>query len=298
MKTNGLHWKAMLQISAKKPEPATKSSNLRRKRTARKQAEELAFISDRGPFDIIGDVHGCTDELLELMAKLGYRVKRQKRDFAVKPPKGRKLAFVGDLANRGPATPQVLRLVMSMVFAGQAFCVPGNQDVQLARALKRRDTKVTRGVVLSLQQFKDESKEFRTEVAKFLNGRASHYVLDDGNLVIAHAGLKERLHGKNSATARKFAVNGQTTGKTDEFGLPVRYNWTADYRGKALVVYGHTPVAAPLWLNNTVDIDTGCVYGGYLTALRYPEREVVSVPAKAIYYPSRKRFVPARAASA
>lgn len=58
--------------------------------------------------------------------------------------------------------------------------------------------------------------------------------------------------------------------------MPVRYNWAADYRGKALVVYGHTPVPEALWLNNTVNIDTGCVFGGHLTALRYPEREAVS----------------------
>ncbi len=74
--------------------------------------------------------------------------------------------------------------------------------------------------------------------------------------------------------------------------FPVRYNWSADYRGKALVVYGHTPVPEPLWLNNTVNIDTGCVFGGRLTALRYPEREIVTVPARATYYESRKPFLP------
>ena len=146
----------------------------------------------------------------------------------------------------------------------------------------------------SIEQLEAEPEEFRAEVAEFLDGRAGHYVLDGGNLVIAHAGLKERLHGSGSAKARKFALSGQNTGKTDEFGLPVRYNWSADYRGKALVVYGHTPVAEPVWLNNTVNLDTGCVYGGHLSALRYPERQTVSIPAKAVYYPSRKRFLPNR----
>jgi protein phosphatase len=260
----------------------------------RKKAEELAFFEEPGPFDVIGDVHGCLGELLLLMSALGYRVSRQAGDFEVTPPESRKMAFVGDLANRGPATPAVLRLVMGMVRAGQAVCAPGNQDVVLAKALKGCEVKVTAGVVRSLEQLEAETVEFRAETAEFLNGRAGHYVLDGGNLVIAHAGLKERMHGSGSAKARKFAISGQNTGKTDEFGVPVRYNWSADYRGKALVVFGHTPVAEPVWLNNTVNIDTGCVYGGHLTALRYPERQTVSIPAKAVYYPSRKRFLPNR----
>ena len=119
----------------------------------------------------------------------------------------------------------------------------------------------------------------------------SHYVFDDGKLVIAHAELKEATQGRGSGKVREFALYGETTGETDDFGLPVRYDWAADYRGNAQVVYGHTPVPEPVWLNNTVNIDTGCVYGGKLTALRYPEREIVSVAAKATYYESRKPFL-------
>ena len=85
---------------------------------------------------------------------------------------------------------------------------------------------------------------------------------------------------------------GETTGETDEFGLPVRYNWAAEYRGRAMVVYGHTPVPEPEWLNRTICIDTGCVFGGKLTALRYPEKELVSVPALQTYYESAKPFLP------
>ena len=246
---------------------------------------------EHGPFDIVGDVHGCLDELLELMALLGYRVERGESGFAVAPPEGRTLAFVGDLVDRGPATPDVLRLVMGMVKAGQAVCVPGNHDMKLVRALKGRDVQITHGLGESLAQLERETPEFRAEVANFLDGLVSHYVFDDGKLVIAHAGLKESMQGRGSAKVRDFALYGETTGETDDFGLPVRYNWAADYRGKAQVVYGHTPVPEPVWLNNTVNIDTGCVYGGRLTALRYPERETISVPARAIYYASRKPFL-------
>lgn len=248
--------------------------------------------TEYGPFDIIGDVHGCLDELLELMTTLGYQVECGGNDFSVVPPEGRRLVFLGDLVDRGPATPDVLRLVMTMTAANQAICVPGNHDMKLMKALKGRNVQLTHGLAESMEQLGREPEEFRQQAAKFLDGLVSHYVFDDGNLVVAHAGMKESMQGRGSGKVRDFALYGETTGETDEFGLPVRYNWSSDYRGKALVVYGHTPTPDPLWLNNTVNIDAGCVFGGRLTALRYPEREAVSVPAKATYYESRKPFLP------
>jgi protein phosphatase len=248
--------------------------------------------SEHGPFDIIGDVHGCFDELVELMTKLGYTVEEQGEAFAVTAPQGRTLGFVGDLVDRGPGVVCVLRLVSQMVRDGQAFCVPGNHDIKLMRALRGKDVKRTHGLAETMEQLENESPEFRTAVASFLDDLVSHYVFDDGKLVVAHAGLKEPMQGRGSGAVREFALYGDTTGETDEFGLPVRYNWAADYRGKALVVYGHTPVPEPLWLNNTVNIDTGCAFGGKLTALRYPEREAVSVPAHRTYYEPARPFLP------
>jgi protein phosphatase len=248
--------------------------------------------AEHGPFDIVGDVHGCFDELVELMARLGYAVNRNDGAYSVASPGERKLVFVGDLVDRGPATVQVLRLVASMVEAGQAFCVPGNHDMKLVRALRGRDVKRTHGLAETMEQLGNESNEFRVEVAKFLDGLVSHYVFDDGKLVVAHAGLKESMHGRGSGAVREFALFGETTGETDEFGLPVRSNWAADYRGKALVVYGHTPVPEPLFLNNTVNLDTGCVFGGRLSALRYPEREIVSVQAHRTHYEPARPFLP------
>ena len=246
---------------------------------------------EHGPFDIVGDVHGCIDELLELLSALGYLVETRDGHYAVRPPEGRKLIFVGDLVDRGPGTPEVLRLASGLVQAGQAFCVPGNHDIKLVKALRGRDVKLTHGLADSIRQLEKESSEFRQEMAKFLDGLISHYVFDDGKLVVAHAGLKESMQGRGSGAVREFALFGETTGETDEFGLPVRYNWAADYRGKALVVYGHTPQPEPLWLNNTVNIDTGCVFGGSLTALRYPEKEIISVRARATYYESKRPFL-------
>jgi protein phosphatase len=241
---------------------------------------------EHGPFDIIGDVHGCFDELSDLLEQLGYAVEKQGEapaSYSIKPPEGRKVVFLGDLVDRGPKIPQVLRLVMSMVEAGTALCVPGNHDVKLMRKLRGKDVQITHGLADSLAQLDKEPPEFRSKVAEFIDELVSHYVLDDGKLVVAHAGMKEEMQGRGSGKVREFALFGETTGETDEFGLPVRYNWAAEYRGKAMMVYGHTPVPQPDWLNRTINIDTGCVFGGALTALRYPERELVSVSSRAAY---------------
>lgn len=238
---------------------------------------------ERGPFDIIGDVHGCFDELLALLAKLGYSVDLNGDRYSVIPPEGRKAVFVGDLVDRGPKSPDVLRLVMSMVKSGTALCVPGNHDMKLHKKLQGKNVSVNHGLAETMEQLKHEPQEFIAEVERFLYALVSHYVLDDGKLVVAHAGLKEEMHGRGSGAVRAFCMYGETTGETDEFGLPVRYEWAREYRGKAKVVYGHTPVIEPQWLNRTIDIDTGCVFGGKLTALRYPEEELVSVEAKEVY---------------
>jgi protein phosphatase len=245
-----------------------------------------------GPFDIIGDVHGCHDELVTLLTRLGYAVTAD----GAHHPEGRTAVFVGDLVDRGPDTPGVLRLVMGMVAAGTALCVSGNHEHKLVRALDGRDVKVSHGLAESLAQLSEEPEEFRKEARDFMYGLVSHYRLDDGRLVVAHAGLKEEYQGRSSARVRSFCLYGETTGETDEYGLPVRYPWADDYRGRATVVYGHTPVPEATWVNNTICVDTGCVFGGRLTALRWPTRELVSVEAERVHYePARPLAGPTRA---
>ncbi|SBT50222.1 polynucleotide kinase-phosphatase [Micromonospora auratinigra] len=248
-----------------------------------------------GPFDIVGDVHGCREELEALLLRLGYRLDR---DDAGRPvdavhPAGRTPVFVGDLVDRGPDSPGVLRLVMGMVAAGHAICVPGNHEQKLLRKLRGRDVRLTHGLAETMAQLETEPAGFVAETAAFIDGLVSHYVLDGGRLVVAHAGLKEAYHGRTSGRVRSFALYGETTGETDEYGLPVRYPWARDYRGSAMVVYGHTPTPEPEWVNNTICLDTGCVFGGKLTALRYPEKELVSVPAVKEWYAPARPLVPA-----
>ncbi|MFI6108832.1 polynucleotide kinase-phosphatase [Streptomyces sp. NPDC051310] len=229
-----------------------------------------------GPFDIIGDIHGCSSELETLLAKLGYVDGHH--------PDGRTAVFVGDLVDRGPDSPGVLRRVMGMVASGDALCVPGNHENKLGRWLSGKKVQHTHGLAETIEQLGRESEEFRAQVREFIGGLVSHYVLDEGRLVVCHAGLPEKYHGRTSGRVRSHALYGDTTGETDEFGLPVRYPWAEDYRGRAAVVYGHTPVPSTSWINNTICLDTGAVFGGRMTALRWPERELVDVPAEKVWY--------------
>ena len=257
------------------------------------QIERQPMWTDRkeesGPFDIIGDIHGCYDELVELLTSLGYEISETDGDVpAIVSPQDRKVLFVGDYVDRGPKVVEVLRLVMEMHRNGIAMCVPGNHDVKLVRALRGKNVAKTHGLAESLDQLEHETPEFREQVADFIDGLVSHYVLDEGRLVFAHAGMKEEYQGRASGRVRQFALYGETTGETDEFGLPIRLNWAEEYRGNATVVYGHTATTEPEIMNRTINIDTGCVYGGKLTAFRYPEREFASVPAKKEYYEPAK----------
>jgi protein phosphatase len=251
---------------------------------------------EHGPFDILGDVHGCGDELEELLRRLGYVETSFAESRAYAHPEGRKAIFLGDLVDRGPRILDTVRIVRNMVQCGAALCVPGNHDVKLLRKLRGRNVQITHGLADTLAEIDALPAETRDafckELADFLDGLVSHYVLDDGKLVVAHAGMKEEMQGRGSGRVRDFALYGETTGETDEFGLPVRFNWAAEYRGSAMVVYGHTPVPEAEWLNRTVNIDTGCVFGGKLTALRYPEKEFVSALAARTYCAPVRPFLP------
>jgi protein phosphatase len=251
---------------------------------------------EHGPFDLIGDVHGCIDELRALLFALGYRVAVRADTagadgYAVSPPPGRKAVFVGDLVDRGPDSPEVLRLAMDMIAGGAALCVAGNHDDKLRRWLAGNPVTVSHGLAQTIAQLEGEAPAFLERVRRFLGGLPGHLLLDGGRLVVAHAGLPEALQGGVGKRVDAFALYGDTKGEVDEQGLPVRGDWAADYAGRAHVVYGHTPAEAAVWVNRTVNIDTGCVFGGRLTALRWPEKELVAVPAARQYAPPPRPFL-------
>ena len=244
---------------------------------------------DHGPFDLIGDIHGCIDELVKLLNLLGYEIsERESEDsgsrFTTASPAGRKAVFLGDLVDRGPGSHRVLQLARDMQTQGNALCVMGNHDNKLMRKLMGRNVQISHGLEATLEQLEGVTEDDRGEMLEFLQNLPHHLVLDGGRLVACHAGIKEEFQGKDSRRVREFCYYGETTGETDEWGLPVRGDWARDYRGKAAVAYGHTPVDEADWLNNTICLDTGACFGGKLTALRWPEKETVSVKARRTYY--------------
>lgn len=237
-----------------------------------------------GSFDIIGDLHGCCDELLSLLRIMGYKVENPGSLIPrITAPEGRTAVFVGDFVDRGPDNVRTLLIVMAMVRSGAALAVPGNHDDKLLRALQGAPVKISNGLDHTLQELNAAGEEMQALVRDFLSGLPSHLVLDGGSLVVAHAGLPQDLHGVDSPRARDVALFGTPTGQRDEYGIKILADWAHAYEGDALVVWGHLPVAEAVWVGNAIDIDTGCVHGGSLTALRYPERELVSIPAARVY---------------
>ena len=252
---------------------------------------------EHGPFDIIGDVHGCCDELEDLLARLGYRVTWTDdadwggRRPVIEAPHGRRVVFVGDLVDRGPRTRDVLAIVHTMVERdGTALLVPGNHDVKFLRWLDGAKVEITHGLDATIADLKGSNERFLDDIRAMLKRLWSHLWLDNGRLVVAHAGILSPMIGRATPRVRRFCLYGDTTGTRDDAGLLVRYHWALDYSADVSVVYGHTPVPDADWINNTLCIDTGCCFGGKLTALRWPENEVVSVPARAVYAPTLRPF--------
>ena len=240
---------------------------------------------ETGPFDIIGDVHGCADELEALLDVLGYSVMWPAGGLPpiTTAPPGRRVIFVGDLVDRGPRAVDCVAIVMAMCAAGQALCVPGNHDTKFRRWLDGHAVSMTHGLQVTADDFAGTSTQHRASVSRFIRGLPFYLWLDGGRLVVAHAGIQADMIGTISHRTENFCIYGDTDNRKIPGGLPVRYNWAARYNGSALIVYGHTCVHEATWVNGTVCVDTGCCFGGSLTALRYPERRVVSVPARLQY---------------
>jgi hypothetical protein len=237
------------------------------------------------PFDIIGDIHGCIDELRELLRRLGWE--RAGQGEGVRHPGDRRLVFLGDLNDRGPGSMAVWKLAVDSIALGTALYVPGNHDSKLARYLMGRDVQLTHGLAGTVQELfalpERERRKLARRIVEVVADNPPYRILDKGGLVVAHAGLEEWMVGKMSREISVFARFGEATGERTPEGFPIRRDWAANYRGAALVVYGHTPVLVPIFRNNTVNIDQGCAFGGALTALRYPERRLVSVLAEHAY---------------
>lgn len=241
----------------------------------------------KGLFDIIGDLHGCTAELDELLEKLGYE---KNAGGKLKQSEGRILIFLGDLGDRGPHSAQAFQQVMEWVEAGNALYTPGNHCNKLMRYLQGRHVQLTQGLEGTVSQVairEEMTPGFMGKLRAFIEDAPPYLWLDEGDLVVAHGGIKAQMIGRDGSDVRRMCLYGDITGEKKPDGTPVRLDWAQHYRRETAIVYGHTPVPGPRWVNNTINIDQGCVFGGWLTALRWPEREVVQVRAGEKYYRER-----------
>ena len=235
------------------------------------------------PYDIVGDIHGCIEELRDLLDQLDYTIEGN----VVRHPEGRMLVFLGDLNDRGPGNIPVWQIAIASIEARTAIYVPGNHDSKFGRYLMGRNVQLTHGLAGTVREFlalpNRERRTLGRKIGDLLVESPPYRILDRGDLVVAHAGIEEWMIGKVSREISVFCRFGEPTGERTPEGFPIRRDWAATYRGKPMVVYGHTPMHAAEFRNNTINIDTGCAFGGALTALRYPELELVSVPARAVY---------------
>jgi len=230
-------------------------------------------------YDVIGDVHGCYAECVELLEKLGYT---WENDMPVHP-EGRIPVFVGDITDRGPASTAMMHLVTQACARNLANYVPGNHCDKLYRYLIGRDVQIKHGLETTVAELKalsnKEERQLSHAFKKLYETAPLYLSLDHDHLIVAHAGIKESLIGKTNKKVKSFVLYGDVTGETDPTGFPIRRDWAKAYTGKAWIVYGHTPVKEPRQIGKTINIDTGCVFGGALTAWRYPEEQFVSVPS-------------------
>ncbi|WP_058308126.1 bis(5'-nucleosyl)-tetraphosphatase PrpE [Gracilibacillus massiliensis] len=231
--------------------------------------------------DIIGDIHGCYQELMELVEKLGYQYQNDK----IYHPDNRQLAFVGDLTDRGPKSLDVIRFVYHVVMELKlGFYVPGNHCDKLYRYFLGNNVKQQHGLETTVEEYQQLSKPEQLEVKGMMmtlyENAPLYKVVNELDTVIAHAGIPEKYIGRNDKKVKTFVLYGDITGGKLADGRPVRRDWAQHYHGDKWIVYGHTPVLEPRFVNRTVNIDTGCVFGNQLTAFRLPEEEIINVPSK------------------
>ena len=249
--------------------------------------------TDAAAYDIIGDIHSCADELEELIRTLGYEVtwsqEQDERTVKIVPPHGRKLVLLGDLVDRGPKSADTLRLAIAVIDQNCGYVIMGNHDIYLAQWMRGANLPINPGIAQTINQLSRESEPFLRAALATISALPTYLWLDGGRLCVSHAGLRADLLGRDTPEAFEHAINGDEPIRNATQTYDPRLHWAASYGGETSMVYGHFRLQDALWVNNTMCIDTACVYGGKLTALRWPERELVSVSAHERYTYTRAR---------
>jgi len=228
-------------------------------------------------YDIVGDIHSCSGEMFALIEKLDYKIK----DGLAIHPDNRTLAFVGDLWDRGPNFIPIFLFIRDMYEAGLIEIIQGNHCDKLKRLCKGNKVQRTHGLdktELALAEAKEKGLFDENDVRELIE-QWPYYIILDNNLILSHAAWKKelRLKSPTSGKVRSYCLYGPVAG-FHENGMPDRIDWAAEYKSNGeTVVVGHQVVKEVRNINNVWQIDTGAVFGGYLTALRWPEQEIVQV---------------------
>jgi len=231
-------------------------------------------------YDIIGDIHGCLEELYELLEKLGYK----ENGFLMDPPEGRMLISVGDVVDRGEHSAETYWFIKEMVNSDRALMCLGNHDEKLMRWAKGNKVKLFHGLDKTVEEF-NKSSIPREDVVDFFSNIPYYLFLDD--LIVVHASWEDNLiaYDRFEKICRYLCLFGPVNGMLEN-GLPDRIDWAGNRKltdRSYPVVCGHQPFKEVRIINDVYQIDTGCVFGGKLTCLRWPEKEIIQVKSKKIY---------------
>ncbi|QBK26153.1 metallophosphoesterase [Ureibacillus thermophilus] len=246
------------------------------------------FIEIDKGVDIVGDIHACFDEWKQMLDQLGYQKNEQ---GLYVHPEGRKIVSLGDVMSRGPKSIETMEFFLNHQHL--MYMVDSNHGWKIARWLDGRKVQLKHGdekveeefIEFERKQGREKTIQLKKQLRDLLMNAPSHYILTEKGqpkVVCVHAGIREEFIGKESEKIKNFCRYGDVAG-VDERGKPIRRDWYKQYKGKLLIIWGHDPKPEPLIVNNTINIDQGVVFGGKLTAYRYPEKEFVFVQAKKDY---------------
>ena len=211
---------------------------------------------------VIGDVHGCAEEFEALL--LALKLKLKDRVFQV-----------GDLVNRGPDSHRTIELAKEY----NVSCVLGNHEIRLLKAKKQNSVEGLRKYDLSTMD------QLTKTDWKFLKKMPPYIHKPKRKTVIVHAGFmpKPVWHKQDIYTITQIQVIDADGNAAKRDAAPDAPSWADHWQGAPFVVYGHTARPEVYKRPGSIGIDTGCVFGGHLTAFTLEDQSIIQIPAKKKY---------------
>jgi len=206
---------------------------------------------------VVGDIHGCYDELTDLLDKMAFGANDR-------------LVSVGDLITKGPKNREVIELFMN---EPRFSAVIGNHDLAVRRRWNGEKIKMKPAQKQVHKELKGEKERYLT----YFNSLP--FMIDLGNHLVVHAGLRPEvaLHSQTTEDLTELRCLGKD--RTSREGTP----WYEVYEGEKVVLFGHWPAREPRRAKKAIGLDTGCVYGHRLTAYTVETGELTNVSARRVY---------------